>query len=114
MCAKPFIDWRNRIGVSWHILWTIKRLEELNILLPFSLDVKVEQSQREQVVVIGFLASLPFDYDLAKSQILSSTEILFLQDIFSRIHHTKNSSSMYPPTQLSCALVSRNNGKPRT
>ena len=41
--------------------------EELNMFMPFSPDVKVQQSQREQMTVMGFLATLPSDYDSAKA-----------------------------------------------
>ena len=41
--------------------------EEVNMLMPFSLDVKVQQSQREQMVVMEFLAALPSEYDSAKT-----------------------------------------------
>ena len=41
--------------------------EELNMLMPFSPDVKVQQSQREYLVVMGFLAALPSEYDSAKA-----------------------------------------------
>ena len=44
-----------------------KIYEELNMFMPFSPDVKVQQSQREQMAVMGFLAALPFEYDLAKA-----------------------------------------------
>ena len=49
--------------------------EELNMLMPFSPNVKVQQSQREQMAVMGFLVALPSEYDLAKAQILSNPEI---------------------------------------
>ena len=48
--------------------------EKLNMLMPFSPDVKVQQSQREHMTVMGFLAALPSKYDSAKAQILSSPE----------------------------------------
>ena len=70
--------------------------EELNMLMPFSLDVKVQQSQREQMAVIGFCAALPSKYDSAKTQILSSPEISSLQETFSRILRTEVSSSSSP------------------
>ena len=57
-----------------------KIYEELNMFMPFSPDVKVQQSQREHMVVMGFLAALPFEYDLAK--------ISSLQETFSRILRT--------------------------
>ena len=42
-----------------------KIYEELNMLMPFSPDVKAQQSQREHMTVMGFLAALPFEYDSA-------------------------------------------------
>ena len=44
-----------------------KIYEELNMLMPFSPDVKVQHSQRKQMAVMGFLTALPFEYDLAKA-----------------------------------------------
>ena len=41
--------------------------EELNMLMPFSPDVKVQQSQREQMAIMRFLAALPSKYDSAKA-----------------------------------------------
>ena len=40
--------------------------EELNVLLPFSPNVKVQQDQREKMVVTGFLVALPFEYDYVR------------------------------------------------
>ena len=45
------------------------------MLMPFSPDVKVQQSRREQMAIMGFLVALPSEYDSAKAQILSSPEI---------------------------------------
>ena len=39
-----------------------KTYDELNMLLPFSVDIKVQQTQ-----VMSFLASLPSKFDTAKS-----------------------------------------------
>ena len=44
-----------------------KTYEELNVLLPFSQDVKVQQDQREKMIVMGFLAALPSEYDSVKA-----------------------------------------------
>ena len=88
MCVEPFIAQRNKIGCLWNFLWTIKRHEELNVLLPFSPDVKVQQDQREKMAVMGFLAALPFEYENVKTQILSSLEISSFQETFSRILRT--------------------------
>lgn len=49
--------------------------EELNMLLPFSPDVKVRQRQREHMAVMSFLAGLSPDFETVKSQVLSGSEI---------------------------------------
>ena len=59
--------------------------EELNSLLPFSTDVKTQQSQCEQMAVMSFLAGLPPEFDVARTQILSSPEITTIPDTFTRI-----------------------------
>ena len=82
-----------------------KTYEEPNTLLPFSLDVKVQQAQWEKMAVMGFLAALPLEYDSIKAQILSSLEMSSLQETFSRILHTETSSCTPPSTQMSSALV---------
>ena len=48
-----------------------KTYEELNVLLPFSPYVKVQQDQGEKMAVMGFLAALPSEYDSVRAQILS-------------------------------------------
>ena len=88
-----------------------KTYEELNTLLPFSPDVKVQQAQRGKMAVMGFLASLPSELDFVKVQILSSPEISSFKETFSRILCTKTSSSTPPSAQMSCALVGRNSGE---
>ena len=85
--------------------------EELNILLPFSLVVKVQQAQREKMTVMDFLATLPLEYDSVKTQILSRPEISSFQETFSRILRTKISSPTPPPAQMSSALVGWNTGE---
>ena len=52
-----------------------KTYEQLDVLLPFSLDVKVQQDQQEKMAVMGFLAALPSKYDSIRAQILSSLEV---------------------------------------
>ena len=89
-----------------------KIYEELNMFMPFSSDVKAQQSQREQMAVMGFLFALPSEYDLVKAQILPSPEISSLQETFSMILRTEvSSSSVSSPTlvsaQTSSALVDR-------
>ena len=82
--------------------------EELNMLMPFSPYVKVQQSQREQMAFMGFLAALPSEYDSTKAQILSSPEISSLQETFGRILRTEVSSSSSPTlvsAQTNSALI---------
>ena len=67
MCVEPFIALRNKIGRLQNFLWNIKRHEELNVLLPFSPDVKVQQDQREKMAVMGLLAALPSEHDYVKT-----------------------------------------------
>ena len=62
-----------------------KTYEELNVLLPFSPNVKVQQDQREKMAVMGFLAAVPYEYDYLKTQILSNPEVSSFQETFSRI-----------------------------
>ncbi|KAK3034070.1 hypothetical protein RJ639_034295 [Escallonia herrerae] len=78
-----------------------KIYEELNMLLPFSKDIKVQQAQREQMAVMSFLGALPPEFDTAKSQILSGTDITSLQEVFSRVLRTESTSS----NQQSSVLV---------
>ena len=64
--------------------------------LPFNPDVRVQQAQREHMVVMSFLSSLPSKFETAKSQILSSFDIGSLQEVFSRVLRTENvPSSQY-------------------
>ena len=65
-----------------------KTYEELNILLSFSLNVKVQQAQREKMVMIGFLVTLPLEYDSIKAQILSNPKISSIKEKFNRILRT--------------------------
>lgn len=49
--------------------------EELNMLLPFSLHVKIQQHQQEQMDIMSFPSSLSSDFKTAESQVLSDSEI---------------------------------------
>ena len=83
--------------------------EELNVLLPFSPDVKVQQVQHEKMAVMSFLADLPPKFKTAKSHILSSSEILSLQDIFTKVLHKEITIFVPLSSQPNSALVSRSN-----
>ncbi|KAH0713023.1 hypothetical protein KY289_008982 [Solanum tuberosum] len=83
-----------------------KTYEELNVLLPFSTDIKVQQAQREQMAIMGFLAGLPSEFETAKSHILSSSEISSLKDVFSRVLRTEST----PSIQQTNVLVAKRGG----
>ena len=68
------VEKQDRILIAYFMDFK-KTYEKLNVLLPFSSDVKVQQAQREQMVVMSFLADLPPEFETAKSQIISSFEI---------------------------------------
>ncbi|KAG8640779.1 hypothetical protein MANES_13G079525v8 [Manihot esculenta] len=78
--------------------------EELNVLMPFSTDVKTQQAQREQMAVMSFLASLPPKFETAKSHIFSDSEISSLHDVFTKVLRTESPIPSHPTS----ALVSRN------
>ena len=90
-----------------------KTYEELNTLLPFSPNVKVQQAQREKMVVMGFLTTLPSEFDSIKVQILANPEISSFQETLCRILR-KETSSCTPSTQISSALVGLNNVESET
>lgn len=64
----------------------MKTYEELNMILPFSGDISVQQQQREQFTVMNFMTGLPSEYEIAKSQILSITEITSMEEAFSSLY----------------------------
>ncbi|KAK2969099.1 hypothetical protein RJ640_028806 [Escallonia rubra] len=84
-----------------------KTYEELNMLLPFSKDIKVQQAQREQMAAMSFLGALPPEFDTAKSQILSGTDITSLQEVFSRVLRTE---STFSNQQSSVLVANRGRG----
>ena len=88
-----------------------KTYEELNILLPFSPDFKVQQAQREKMAVMGFLVALPLEYDSVKAQILSNPEISSFLETFIRILRRGISSPTPPFAKMSSALVGQTIGE---
>lgn len=83
--------------------------EELNELLPMSTEIKIQQQQREQMAIMSFPVRLPSEFDSAKSQILSGSSISSLQEVFSRILRTENSSTSSNNHVSNSALISSSN-----
>lgn len=79
--------------VTTYFLEFKKIYEELNMLLPVSTDIKVQQAQREQMAIMSFLAGLPSEFETAKSQILSNSVITSLKDVFSWVLCTESTPS---------------------
>ena len=82
-----------------------KTNEELNVPLLFSPDVKVQQDQQENMVVMGFLPALFSKYDSFKSPIMSNPKVSPFQETFSGIFRTEISSPALPPAQISSVVV---------
>lgn len=59
------------------------------------------------MMVTGFLASLPSEYDTVKSQILSSHEISSPYDTFNRMLYLENSHHEHPLGLLNNALLNK-------
>ncbi|OAY46831.2 hypothetical protein MANES_06G030066v8 [Manihot esculenta] len=78
--------------------------KNFNILMPLSIDVKTQKAQREQMAIMSFVASLPPEFETAKSHILSDSEISLLHDVFARVLCTESPTSSHSTS----ALVSRN------
>ena len=86
MCVEPFIA---MMSLMEFFIDYKKTYEELDVLLPFCADVKVQQDQWEKMLVMGFLAALPSEYDSVKVQILSIPEISSFQKTLSRMLRTE-------------------------
>ncbi|XP_034899590.1 uncharacterized protein [Populus alba] len=104
MCVRSFVAQRSKTGLTEYFMDFKRVYEEPNSLLPFSTDVKTQQSQCEQIAVMSFLAGLPSEFDAARTQILSSSEITTLHDNFTRILRSEGSRSA---PLITSTLVSR-------
>ncbi|GJY74948.1 hypothetical protein Tco_0479379 [Tanacetum coccineum] len=94
------------LSLTAYVMEFKKMYEELNSLLPISVDVKVMQKQREQIAVMSFLTGLRPEFDSLRCQFLNETEIPSLQDTFARV--IRNETLQSPHTLASnSALVSR-------
>lgn len=103
-CQAFYRAEKHDMSLTIYLMDLKRTYEELNMLLPFTPDVKIKQNQRKNMVVISFFVSLPSKFETTKSQILFSFEITSLQDVFSRVLCTENSLVQY-----SGALVSWTN-----
>lgn len=56
-------------SLTAHFMKFKKLYEELNVLLPFSADIKKQQTPREQMAIMSFFASLPPEYETASDSV---------------------------------------------
>ncbi|XP_024961960.1 uncharacterized protein LOC112502313 [Cynara cardunculus var. scolymus] len=77
-------------SLTTYVMEFKKVYEELYSLLPLSDDVKVMQTQREQVVVISFLTDLRPEFDSIRSRFLNESTIPSLQETFVLVLRNEN------------------------
>lgn len=67
-------------SLTAHFMEFKKLYEELNIMLPLSVDIKKQQTQRKQRAIMSFFAGLPPEYETVRFfPVLSS--ILFSKSL---------------------------------
>ncbi|TYK29397.1 Retrovirus-related Pol polyprotein from transposon TNT 1-94 [Cucumis melo var. makuwa] len=109
VCMKFFHVEQKVESVTNYFMRLKKITAELALLLPFSPDVKVQQAQREKMVVIIFLNGLLPEFGMAKAQILSDSKIPSLDDAFTRVLRIESSPNGVFIPQSSSALINKNN-----
>ncbi|XP_065860505.1 uncharacterized protein [Euphorbia lathyris] len=82
--------------------------EEENNMFPIVSDVKQMQAQKERVVVQCFLAGLGTEYDVARTQLLTSGTLPSFVEVYSRLLNVRKDGVMAsgPLSSNSVALVS--------
>ncbi|KAF9672242.1 hypothetical protein SADUNF_Sadunf11G0020600 [Salix dunnii] len=75
VCKSFFRAEKEAKSLNTYFMEFKKTYEELNVLLPFSTNIKVQQTQREKMVVMSFLVGFPLELETAKLQILSSPKM---------------------------------------
>ena len=80
--------------------------EEMRWLMPPTTDLQAQVDNIEKQVIISFLTALDPAYESVRSQILSSSELPSLQDVYSRV---LRADSLAHPTSTpnASALVGR-------
>lgn len=66
-----------------------KTYAKLNELLPFDLDISVQQALWDKMVLMSFLAGLSYEFETVKSQVLTDTKIVSSDNAFRRLISTK-------------------------
>ncbi|KAL0556546.1 hypothetical protein IC582_005060 [Cucumis melo] len=108
-CLRFFRAEQKAESVTNYFMRLKKITAALALLLPFSPDVKVQQAQREKMVVTIFLNGLLPEFGMTKAQILSDSKIPSLDDAFTRVLRIESSPNGVSIPQSSSALISKNN-----
>ncbi|XP_071924751.1 uncharacterized protein [Coffea arabica] len=92
----------------------LKRVsEELNAVMPLSSDITVMQRQREQMLVLKFLAGLKPEFEPIKSQILAGEQLPSFAEAYARVLRSASKDTTHGDGALindKSALVA-NNGR---
>lgn len=107
VCKEFYRIERNGEPVQTYFMEFKKVCEELNVLLPFNPDVKVQQTQREKLAIMSFLVGLGSPFEAVISHILSDTYISSLSEVFARVLRTETTTCA-TSIRVSSGLVSRN------
>ncbi|XP_071935889.1 uncharacterized protein [Coffea arabica] len=91
----------------------LKRVsEELNVVMPLSSDIKVMQRQREQMLVLKFLAGLKPEFEPIKSQILAGEQLPSFAEAYARVLRSASKDNAQGDGALindKSALIANNN-----
>ncbi|XP_038882618.1 uncharacterized protein LOC120073824 [Benincasa hispida] len=81
---------------------------EFNALMPISTDPKVLMARCEKLFIMSFLVGLAPKYEMAKDQMLSSLNILSLEEAYTRILRTEKTQAV-TSFDSSSTLIGRTN-----
>ena len=108
VCMKFFRAEQKAKSVTNYFKCLKKITVELGLLLPFSHVVKVQQAQREKMVVMIFLNGLLAEFEMPKAQILSDSKIPPLDDAFV-LRIESSPTGVYIPQPSSALFNKKNN-----
>lgn len=96
LCIGFCQDIQNGQSLQTYFMNFKRMYEELNILLLFSLNIRVWQAQCEKIALMSFLVGLDFLVWDWKSQVLSNVVISPLHEVFTRLLGLDTRTSITP------------------
>lgn len=93
-------------------------MAEFNQVFPPSTDIKVQQAQREQLILIHALRALPSSFEPIRAQLLGGSSLPTIPEAFSRVMRSTPQShpspgSAPPPSALVTQVSDRGAGRGR-